>query len=122
MRCLLENSTLYIDYQNFLDCLGKPDSPNTCMTQNRRRADSILICVAMEPTYCSATDSETTTFGRFYTGQAMSHMRAFPEFFVRSLSVKYKHHPSILHPPHFDENNCARRMRKSDEGFESVAK
>ncbi|GBM54044.1 Protein muscleblind [Araneus ventricosus] len=36
--------------------------------------------------YCSATDSETKTFGRFYTGkgcQAMSHMSAFPEFFVR---------------------------------------
>ncbi|GBM57102.1 hypothetical protein AVEN_125958-1 [Araneus ventricosus] len=37
--------------------------------------------------YCSATDSETTTFGRFHTGkrcQAMSHMSPFPEFFVRS--------------------------------------
>ncbi|GBM09127.1 hypothetical protein AVEN_5303-1 [Araneus ventricosus] len=36
-------------------------------------------------------DSETTTFGRFYTGkgcQAMSHMSAFPEFLVRSRSVK----------------------------------
>ncbi|GBM92174.1 hypothetical protein AVEN_226584-1 [Araneus ventricosus] len=27
--------------------------------------------------------------------QAMSHMRAFPKFFVRSRSVKCKHHPSI---------------------------
>ncbi|GBN53504.1 hypothetical protein AVEN_241800-1 [Araneus ventricosus] len=42
-----------------------------------------------KPRYCSATDSETTTFGRFYTGngcQAMNHMSAFPEFFVRSCS------------------------------------
>ncbi|GBM70534.1 hypothetical protein AVEN_35712-1 [Araneus ventricosus] len=55
---------------------------------------------ATNHTYCSATDSETTTFGRFYTGKgcrAMSHMSAFPEFFVRSRSVKCKHHPSILH-------------------------
>ncbi|GBM66616.1 hypothetical protein AVEN_109024-1 [Araneus ventricosus] len=52
--------------------------------------------------YYSATDSETTNFGRFYTGkgcQAMSHMSAFPEFFVRSRSVKCKHNPSILHFP-----------------------
>ncbi|GBM74837.1 hypothetical protein AVEN_179936-1 [Araneus ventricosus] len=36
--------------------------------------------------YRSAIDSETSTFGRFYTGkgcQAMSHMSPFPEFFVR---------------------------------------
>ncbi|GBM61642.1 hypothetical protein AVEN_64404-1 [Araneus ventricosus] len=35
--------------------------------------------------YYSAKDSETGPFGRFYTGngcQAMSHMSAFPEFFV----------------------------------------
>ncbi|GBM89116.1 hypothetical protein AVEN_190943-1 [Araneus ventricosus] len=49
--------------------------------------------------YSSATDSETTNFGRFYTGkgcQAMSDMSAFPEIFVRTRSVKCKHHPSIL--------------------------
>ncbi|GBM25548.1 hypothetical protein AVEN_272544-1 [Araneus ventricosus] len=52
--------------------------------------------------YCSAADSETATFGRFYTRkgcQAMSHVRAFPEFFVRSRSLKWKHQPSILHFP-----------------------
>ncbi|GBO45220.1 hypothetical protein AVEN_36406-1 [Araneus ventricosus] len=47
-------------------------------------------------------DSRNTTSGRFTTGkgcQAMSHMSAFPEFFVRSRSVKCKHHPSLLHFP-----------------------
>ncbi|GBL94426.1 hypothetical protein AVEN_7391-1 [Araneus ventricosus] len=58
------------------------------------------VCVTdQENTYCSATDSETTTFGRFYTGKGCQAMSAFPEFFVRSCSVKYKHHPSILHFP-----------------------
>ncbi|GBL84647.1 hypothetical protein AVEN_191106-1 [Araneus ventricosus] len=76
--------------------------------------------------YCSATDSETTTFGRFYTGkgcQAMSHINTFPEFFVRSRLVKFKHHPSILHfPPVLMKitppGACAKARRVS----ESVAK
>ncbi|GBN69576.1 hypothetical protein AVEN_167869-1 [Araneus ventricosus] len=58
--------------------------------------------VSINDVYCSATDSETTTFGRFYTGkgcQAISQMSAFPEFTLRSRSVNCKHYPSILHFP-----------------------
>ncbi|GBM25903.1 hypothetical protein AVEN_94349-1 [Araneus ventricosus] len=76
--------------------------------------------------YCSATDSETITFGRFYTGkgcQVISHMSALPGFFVRSRSVKCKHHPSILHFPPIlmkitPPGACAKVQRVS----ESVAK
>ncbi|GBM59006.1 hypothetical protein AVEN_241395-1 [Araneus ventricosus] len=45
--------------------------------------------IRLFPKYSSATNSETTTFGRLYTGkgyQAMNHMSAYPEFFVRSRS------------------------------------
>ncbi|GBN97433.1 hypothetical protein AVEN_113801-1, partial [Araneus ventricosus] len=54
----------------------------------------IVSCCFLDSRYCSATDPETTTFGRFYTGKgyqgikAMSRMSAFPEFFVRTRSVK----------------------------------
>ncbi|GBN48127.1 hypothetical protein AVEN_236539-2 [Araneus ventricosus] len=51
--------------------------------RNFRRDD---VRVQKSLVYSSATDSETTTFGRFYTGkgcQAMSHMGAFSEFCVR---------------------------------------
>ncbi|GBN77731.1 hypothetical protein AVEN_82487-1 [Araneus ventricosus] len=72
--------------------------------------------------YYSATDSENTTFGQFYTGkgcQAMCHINAFMEIIVRSCSVKGKHHPSILHfpSPYFDENNSVQRMSKTAKGF-----
>ncbi|GBL90567.1 hypothetical protein AVEN_179477-1 [Araneus ventricosus] len=49
-------------------------------------------------TYCSATDSKTTTFGRFSSGngcQAMSHMNASAEFFVRPK----EHHPALPKHP-----------------------
>ncbi|GBL90132.1 hypothetical protein AVEN_135476-1 [Araneus ventricosus] len=72
--------------------------------------------------YCSATDCETTTFGRFHAGKecrAMSHMSALPEFFVRSRSVKCKHHPSILHFPPIlmkitQPGACAKARRVSE--------
>ncbi|GBN06472.1 hypothetical protein AVEN_177230-1 [Araneus ventricosus] len=73
-------------------------------------------------TYCSATDHETTTFVRFYTGkgcQAVSHMIAFPEFFVRSRSLKCKHHLPILHFPPIlmkitPPSACAKARRVSE--------
>ncbi|GBN03115.1 hypothetical protein AVEN_76368-1 [Araneus ventricosus] len=72
------------------------------------------------------TDSEISTFGRFYTRKgcrAMSYIIAFPEFFVRSRSVKCKHHPPILHFPPIlmkitPPGACAIARRVSD----SVAK
>ncbi|GBM80477.1 hypothetical protein AVEN_157944-1 [Araneus ventricosus] len=71
--------------------------------------------------YCSTTDSVTRTFGQFYTGkrcQEISHMRAFPEFFVRSGSAKCKQLLLFFTFPHFDENNSGKQRRVS----ESVAK
>ncbi|GBO00588.1 hypothetical protein AVEN_233556-1 [Araneus ventricosus] len=82
-------------------------------------------CAHFAVTYYSATDSETTTFGRFYTGkgcQAMSYMRAFPEFFVRSRSVKCKHNPSILHfPPTLMKTTSHGACAKARRASESVA-
>ncbi|GBN29501.1 hypothetical protein AVEN_139054-1 [Araneus ventricosus] len=122
---LVKESVWFVDSVS-CTCLRNPTkltaskSMETIDVSRRNVTTKLEGWLAFHLRYCSATDSETTTFGLFYTGkgcQAMSHMSAFPEFFVRSRSVKCKHHPSILHSPYFDENNSARRMRKSEKGF-----
>ncbi|GBM48310.1 hypothetical protein AVEN_266260-1 [Araneus ventricosus] len=97
-----------------------------CTSQNSPRVALKREVNITKVNCCSATDFEITTFGRFYTGkgcQAMSHVSVFPEFFVRSRSVKCKHHPSILHFPPIlmkitPPGACAKARRVS----ESVAK
>ncbi|GBM83071.1 hypothetical protein AVEN_38061-1 [Araneus ventricosus] len=55
--------------------------------------------------------------------QAMSHMSAFPGFFVRSRSVKCKHHPSILHfLPILMKITSSCACAKARRDSESVAK
>ncbi|GBN26961.1 hypothetical protein AVEN_239638-1 [Araneus ventricosus] len=53
----------------------------------------------------------------------MSHMSVFPEFFVRSRSVKCEHHPSILHfPPILMKITLTGACAKARRVSESVAK